>query len=130
MSDIRKINEGGEPPVIRQAGWDYVLTEPGTAAEVRCRVCGEPMSVRRSGVGPTGWAHAKAMKTGRAGGRRHDAFSCRHSGEAWHRQTLALRLEAARTPSGRLERLLLDEAERVVAARAATKEGFGPVPPT
>jgi hypothetical protein len=105
-----------------QLGWDCCITEPNTAAEMRCRVCGEAMVVRRGVIGPTGSAHAQAIANGQRRGTRHDAFSCVFSGEAWHRQALALKMEAARTPSRELERLLLDEAERVVRAGVATKE--------
>jgi hypothetical protein len=121
MSDILKLN-AEERPAVRHLGWDSFITEPGTALERRCRVCGEVMAVRRGVLGPTGHAHALAIQSGAARATRHDAFACVFSGTAWHRQALALKLEAARTPSGELERLLLDEAARVVRARTATKQ--------
>src|SRR6476646_3445594 len=121
MSDILKLLDDTNPLVTRQAGWDHVITEPDTEAELRCRVCGEVMEARRGVVGATGFAHAMAIKSGAARGVRHDAFSCRFSGEAWHRQALALKVEARQTPSRELEMLLLAEAEQVVRTRTATK---------
>jgi hypothetical protein len=112
---------GGRPGTLH-AGWDFIITRPGEAAEMRCRVCGEPMRARRDVVGPTGWAHAMAIKAGAAQGTPHDELACDHSGEAWHRQALALRMEAARTPSRELEKILSAEAEELVRTRAATKE--------
>jgi hypothetical protein len=127
MSDILKLPHDAGRPGTLHAGWDCVTTEPGEEAEVRCRVCGEVMAVRRGVVGPTGWAHSMAIAAGVAKGKLHDSFACDFSGEAWHRQALALKLEAQKTPSKRVERLLLEEAERVVRSRAATKEVFEPL---
>ncbi len=122
MSDFLKLPDDSNPPVTRHAGWDFVITKPGEESEVLCRVCGEVMEARRGVVGPTGWAHAMAIKAGAATGTPHDEFACGLSGEAWHRQALALKLEAARTPSGELEKLLLAEAEQIVRTRTATKK--------
>jgi hypothetical protein len=83
------------------------------------------MAVERGVVGPTGWAHATAIAAGVRGGTPHDGFACAFSGAAWHRQALALKLQAEQTPSRRLERLLLEEAAEVVLRRAATKDVSG-----
>jgi hypothetical protein len=127
MSDILTLPHDAGRPGSLHAGWDYVITGPGEAAAVRCRVCGEVMAAYRGVVGPTSWAHARAIGAGGAKGRLHDAFACDFSGEPWHRQALALKLEALKTPSKQVERLLLEKAERVVRTRAATKEVFGPL---
>ena len=124
MTDILKLPRD-DRPTTRHAGWDHCTAEPGTTEEVRCRVCGERMAVRRGVVGPTGWAHAMAIASGEMEGRPHDVFYCQSSPEAWHRQALALKLEAGRTASSGLEKLLLEEAEEIIRTRAATKEVFG-----
>jgi len=121
MRDILKLPRAGGRPGILHAGWDFLVARPGEEAEVHCRVCGEVMAVRRGVVGPTGWAHARAIAAGVMGGTPHDEFACGFSDEPWHRQALALKTEARRTPSRELETLLLEEAGRVVGTRAATK---------
>ena len=121
MSDILKLTHDDDTPGTLHTGWDFVISRPGEEAEVRCRVCGEVMEARRGVVGPTGWAHAMAIKAGAAQGTPHDEFACGLSGEAWHRQALALKMEARKTPSRDLESILLEEAEEVVRTRTATK---------
>jgi hypothetical protein len=116
MDDIPRM------PGTLHAGWDFAVTEPGEAAEVLCRVCGEAMEASRGVVGPTGWAHAMAVAAGVMQGKPHDEFRCVHAGEPWHRQALALKMEAAGTASGRLGRMLLEEAEQVVRTRTATRK--------
>ena len=122
MSDILKLPGASEAPGTLHAGWDFVTARPGEEAEVLCRVCGEVMEARRGVVGPTGWAHAMAIKAGAATGTPHDEFACGFSGEGWHRQALVLKMEARETPSRRVEQALLDEADEVVRTRTATKE--------
>jgi hypothetical protein len=122
MSDILKLSRDTDPPAICHAGWDFLTTESGREAEERCRVCGEVMAVARGVVGPTGWAHARAIASGVLEGTPHDEFCCVFSSEAWHRQALALKLEAQKTPSKRVEDLLLEEAEEIVRVRTATKQ--------
>jgi hypothetical protein len=107
------------------AGWDFFTGEPDRHAVMHCRVCGEPMAVDRDVVGPTGWAHAMAIRAGHAKGRLHDEFHCERAGEPWHRQALALRQEAEQTPSKRLAELLTAEADEVVRTRTATKGVMG-----
>lgn len=122
MTDILKLTRESDRPGTLHAGWDFVITRPSEEAEVRCRVCGEVMEASRGVVGPTGWAHAMTIKAGAARGTPHDEFACGFSGEAWHRQALDLKVEARKTPSRRVEQMLLEEAEEVVRSRAATKE--------
>ncbi|MFM8273044.1 MAG: hypothetical protein ACKODX_12020 [Gemmata sp.] len=106
-------------------GWDFFTTEPGQHATLHCRVCGEPLSLTPDVVGPTGWAHAMAIRAGRASAIRHDVFRCRFGGEPWHRQALALRREADDTASERLAMLLTNEADEVVRTRMATRSVMG-----
>ena len=89
---------------------------------MHCRVCGEPMVESRNVIGPTGWAHALAIRAGQAKGRLHDEFHCERAGEAWHRQALALRRQAEQTPSKHLAELMTAEADEVVRTRTATKD--------
>jgi hypothetical protein len=79
------------------------------------------MVADRSVVGPTGWAHAMAIRAGQATGRRPDEFHCIHAGEPWHRQALALRQDAEDTASKRLADLLTAKADEVVRTRVATR---------
>jgi hypothetical protein len=118
VSDILKLPRETDLLVTHHTGWDFFTTAPGSVEEVRCRVCGEVLAARRGVVGPTGWAHAQAITAGVRGGTPHDEFACVFSGEAWHRQALALKRQAQQTPSRRLERALLDEAAEVVRRRA------------
>src|SRR5437870_4920538 len=122
MSDILQLTPDPDPTAVAQAGWDFFTAAPGSREQLRCRVCGEVMAVARNVLGPTGWAHAMAMAAGVMGGSRHDEFSGAFGGAAWHRQALALKQEANRTPSRELEKLLLEEAEGVVRARTARKQ--------
>jgi hypothetical protein len=122
MHDILKLPRDTDPLVTHHSGWDFFTATPGSVEEARCRVCGEAMAVRRGVVGPTGWAHAMAIVAGVREGTPLDAFACDLSGEAWHRQALALKRQAEATPGRRLERALLDEAAEVVRRRAATKD--------
>jgi hypothetical protein len=122
VSDILKLRRDADRLVTHHSGWDFFTTAAGSVAEVRCRVCGAALAVRRGVVGPTGWAHTRAIAAGVMGGTPHDEFSCDLSGEPWHRQALALKRQAQETPSRRLERLLLEEAAEVVRRRAATKD--------
>jgi len=103
------------------AGWDFFTGEPGGHVVLHCRICGEPMTVARDVVGPTGWAHAMTIRAGQAKGRLHDEFHCERAEAAWHRQALALRQQAEQTPSKRLADLLTEEADEVVRTKAATR---------
>ena len=107
------------------AGWEFFTSEPGRHAILYCRVCGEAMTASRNVIGPTGWAHAMAIRAGQAKGRLHDAFHCELAGEPWHRQALALRLEAEQTPNRQVADLLTAEADEVVRTQAATKGVMG-----
>lgn len=122
MSDILELPRDAGSTGTLHAGWDFFTADPGTREEMRCRVCGEVMAVHRGVVGPTSWAHAMAIAAGVSQGKPHDSFACDLGGEAWHRQALALKREAERTPSGELAVLLLAEADRLVRLRTATKE--------
>jgi len=107
------------------AGWDFFTSEPGRHVVLHCRVCGEPMAAARDVVGPTGWAHAMAIRAGQANGRLHDRFHCTQCSEPWHRQALALRQQAERSPSKQFADVLTDEAGEVVRTRTATKDVSG-----
>lgn len=122
MSDILKLPRDAGSAGSLHAGWDFFVADPGTREEMRCRVCGAVMAVHRGVVGPTGWGHAMAIAAGVSKDKLHDEFACEFSCEAWHRQALALKQEAEKTPSGEVARLLLAEADRLVRSRTATKE--------
>ena len=92
---------------------------------MHCRVCGEAMAASRNVIGPTGWAHAMAIRAGQAKGRLHEEFHCERADVTWHRQALALRQEAEGTSSKRLADLLTAEADEVVRTREATKAVTG-----
>ena len=62
---------------------------PGKVAQEDCGICGTPMNVKRDVNGPTGYAEAISRKT-----HLHDAFSCPHLGEDWHKRINILRMEA------------------------------------
>lgn len=112
-------------PVTYAAGWDFVCTQPGEHESLPCRVCGERMAADRGVAEATGWAHAMAIHHGLMAPRRVDRFRCLHAGSDWHRQALALRQEAERTPSGEQADRFTAEADAVVRTRAATKHWRG-----
>lgn len=84
---------------------------------VHCGVCGTKMDERRACYGPT----SSIMAMG--GSKRHyDFFDCPERKELWHKQVLALRSKARETPSGRLKRMFLEEAEEILEKKEATVE--------
>ncbi len=98
---------------------DYYTPDPGTHAKdvvVHCGVCGEAMTVHYDVVGPRGFVQAMSGSKS-----PHDAYACPRRNEDWHKQIVALRQEARRTPSGRLAKMFRDEANEVLETRQKTK---------
>ena len=100
---------------------DRSTPDPGKVeGPLFCGVCGEEMDVKRNVNGPRG--SVQAMSGGKS---PHDVFTCPHREEQWHEQVVALRKEAKKTPSAKLEKLLLEEAEEILQSKECTKgEGF------
>lgn len=93
------------------------MAEPDTVDVALCAVCKSHMSVIRNVEGPTGWAMAMARKT-----KKHDLFTCPFRNDVWHVQVTALMEEAVQTPSKKIETILMEEAESILANRRATKQ--------
>lgn len=55
----------------------------------------------------------------------YDSFTCPDSNTSWHKQIIALRKAAHKTPSTAIEKILLDEAQTILETREATKEHYG-----
>lgn len=83
---------------------------------VGCGVCGAEMDSERGREGYRGYASAM----GRGEKSRFDYFECPHSKEKWHRQAVAIRSMAHKTPSARLATMLREEAAEIIATREAT----------
>lgn len=84
---------------------------------VYCGVCGTQMNEERACYGPT----SSIMAMG--GSKRHyDFFDCPDRQQLWHKQVVALRNKAGSTPSGRLKRMFLEEAEEILEKKEATVE--------
>jgi hypothetical protein len=103
---------------------DRSFPAPGEYLAVSCGVCGKSMTVRRSVLGPTGFAEAVLVRSGRSEGHLHDEFQCEDREEGWHRQAKAIRDSARETPSKRLANLLNEEADEIVRTRTVTKKGW------
>ena len=78
--------------------------KPGTVDEMNCEVCGSICDVKRSEVGPTGFASAMAKKN-----TEHDYFSCPHNDEKWHWEALAMCQELRDTYSPSLKKIIQDD---------------------
>jgi hypothetical protein len=102
---------------MAEKGYDFCVTSCNEVEGMACRVCGEPMQVRRDVLGPTGFASAMG---GRACWTRHDEFWCVSSDEDWHQQALRLRKEATATPSRAIREILEKEIAEVLARRQPT----------
>jgi len=84
---------------------------------VFCGVCGAEMHVERACYGPT----SSIMAMG--GSKRHyDFFDCPLREELWHKQVSKLRDEARQTYSSKIRKILLEEADEVLATKKATVE--------
>lgn len=60
-------------------GYDYQLIKTGTVRELRCRVCGKKMSVKRAVFSGNSVIATLLGKSG-----IFDEFYCEYSGESWH----------------------------------------------
>lgn len=97
---------------------DYFTPDPGKIkGPVYCGVCGDKMNESRNVLGPRGFAMAMTGSK-----ELHDTFCCPSRSEIWHIQVVKLRKMARDTPSAKLAKMLLDEANDVAISRAATKE--------
>lgn len=104
---------------------DYYTPDIGVVSgPVCCGVCGEEMKNLGQSRGPRGYAESMLMHSrGETDtGTPHDVFECRHIKASWHRQAKALVKEAQKTASGRLSKLLLNEARDVIVNKTATKK--------
>jgi hypothetical protein len=106
---------------IYAAGWESFSPDPGAREEMRCRVCGEKMEVKRNQIGPTSSVMAMAGK-----GREHDSFRCAHAPEKWHKQVLALRQLHEDTPSSQIANLIAGEIKQILETRRPTKDQWDP----
>lgn len=84
---------------------------------VSCGICGTEMDVTRGIDGATGFAEAMGRRS-----HLHDRFECPHLQEDWHIQVIKIQREAEETASGKLSKLLLEEADEICKSRKATKK--------
>lgn len=84
---------------------------------VFCGVCGTQATETRGCYGPRG------LVQGMSGTKSHyDCFECPNRDQDWHRQALAIRMEAKKSPSKIIEQMLLKEALEIIEKREATKQ--------
>jgi hypothetical protein len=120
MSKVKKV----ESSVISlsksySSGWDSFSPDPGKTDHMQCNVCLAEMDVQRNVIGPTSWAGAMARSN-----RRHDRFTCPHTGKGWHNQALEIRKSAKDTPSKIVFEALTQEADDICRLKKPTLERF------
>lgn len=96
-------------------GCDCFHREPDTVTGMACRVCTERLLVLRNQIGPTSFIGAIASSK-----TPHDLFYCQYSELDWHKQLLALKGLILKTPSRRIQLILEDEANEILATRIPT----------
>ncbi len=92
---------------------DCFSRNPGKIESMDCKVCGSVCDVKRNVYGCCGWGSEAVL---------HDQFTCPHADKKWHIQVRMLKSKAKQTPSRRIEEILLDEAETILATRQETKD--------
>ena len=87
--------------------------EPGTVKTAKCGVCGKQMKVERNVLGATSWAESMA-------GRKHlyDSFRCPNIDKGWHERIVNLKVEALKTESDRIKKILEGEVIELLEANA------------
>lgn len=85
---------------------------------VLCGVCRTQMTERRDVEGYRGFVSAMANVKS-----RYDSFDCPHCNEDWHKQVIALREAASKTPSPTLAHILLKDTQEILQNRVCTKKG-------
>jgi hypothetical protein len=101
------------------AGIDYFTPLAGTQTTMRCQACKEELDVQRDILRTKG----KFGNTLPADSHREeDVFTCRHAGEEWHSQIIALLKEIDRTASQKLASLLESEIVEICRTRQVTKK--------
>jgi len=98
-------------------GLDYFSVTPGTVTSQKCKVCGDDCNVQRNKYGPTSFAGSLARMK-----QYFDAFTCPNIGTDWHNQAVCLMMEAKRTASRHLSKILLDELAVILRTREPTKK--------
>ena len=87
-------------------GYERFYVTPGTAEEMRCRVCGSKCNARREVSGPHDFISAASRASD-----LWDVFSCPHGGKAWHEKAVELAVAIDETPSKRLAALMRQDLE-------------------
>jgi hypothetical protein len=82
-------------------GYEIFYTDPGKAADMRCRVCGSVCTVKRNVYTPANFEMALNKVSD-----LYDVFTCPHAGKGWHEQAVRLLLAIEETPSKRLAGLM------------------------
>jgi len=97
-------------------GWDTFNRNCGTVEHMDCKVCQSRLSVKR---GVEDFRNSRDAMGGLK--TKFDVFWCPHSNHDWHIQARKILQEAEATASGKLERMLQEEAEVIVARKKCTK---------
>lgn len=101
---------------------DRYTPDPGTLDKnviVLCGVCNEAMNAKFGIRMARGFAQAMA-----GGSSECDCYLCPNREEDWHKQAIALREEARKTPSAHLEKIFRDEADKVIETKECTKAWY------
>lgn len=101
------------------SGVDYFTPAAGSKESMTCEACLDQMEVQRDVMEIRGkFGNVMPEKYHRL----TDIFTCRHAGQPWHDQLIALMREAERTPSKKLEDLLQTEIDEIRKIRVNTKK--------
>lgn len=84
--------------------------------DICCGVCGDVMKQERGCFGP------RTMVSAMSGYKEfYDDYTCPNSKSDWHKQIVALRASAIKTPSAKIAALLEQESAEILQSRKATK---------
>lgn len=102
-----------------RSGIDYFTPAVGTKKEMSCQACKGALDMQPDILitrGRFGQPYSEDQQY------RVDVFTCRHAGEEWHSQIIALMREIDKTSSQKLSQLLESEIEEIRSTRKNTKK--------
>lgn len=90
--------------------WRFTPNAGTVESPVYCGVCGQKCEETRDINGPRSYVENMAEVSS-----LYDEFVCPNGELEWHQQAVDISVEADKTSSNRLRKLLLDEADDIVA---------------
>lgn len=114
--------------VFYSSGWDYFTPDAGKKDKMFCEACGTEMDVERNvrgvrGISSTtaGWFYSLPEEEQEKRKSNYDKFTCPYAGYPWHTQVIKLVEKAERSPSKKIQDLLMEEANEIIKNKQATK---------